>query len=92
MSGYTLNVWKDIEIRIYPDPFCTSCMISSMDKNYRSKNPFNPKATLKCFFMNIIPEKLPKRLTSATNFSNYILIVYAYSKIPKLYGMKIVTK
>ena len=23
MAGDTSNVWKDIELRIYPDPFCT---------------------------------------------------------------------
>ena len=32
LSGGTANVWKDIELRIYPDPFCTSCQISSMNK------------------------------------------------------------
>ena len=30
----------------------------------------------------------PKFLTSETNFSNYLSIVDAYSKIPKLYGME----
>ena len=30
----------------------------------------------------------PKTLTSETNFSNYILIVDAYSKIPKRYIME----
>ena len=29
-------------------------------------------------FMTIIPETAPKRLTSETSFSNYILIVEAY--------------
>ena len=38
--------------------------------------------------MDIIPSTAPKSLTSETNFSNYILIVDAYSKIPKLYGME----
>ena len=42
-------------------------------------------------FMDIIPETYPKSLTSETNFSNYILIVGAYSKIPKLYIMEIIT-
>ena len=37
--------------------------------------------------MNIIPSTVPKLLISDTTFSNYILIVYAYYKIPKLYGM-----
>ena len=39
-------------------------------------------------FMDIIPSKAPKSLTSETTFSNYLLIVDAYSKIPNLYGIK----
>ena len=38
--------------------------------------------------MDIIPSTSPKSLTNDTNFSNYLLIVDAYSKIPKLYGME----
>ena len=41
--------------------------------------------------MDIIPSTAPKSLTSDTNFSNYLLIVDAYSKIPKLYGMDNIT-
>ena len=37
--------------------------------------------------MDIIPVTAPKRLTSETTFSNNVLVVYAYSKTPKLYGM-----
>ena len=38
--------------------------------------------------MDIIPSTAPKSLTSDTFFANYLLIVDAYSKIPKLYGME----
>ena len=41
--------------------------------------------------MDIIPTTSSKGLTSETTFSNYILIVDAYSKIPKLYGMERIT-
>ena len=41
--------------------------------------------------MNIIPSTAPKSLTSDTTFSNYLLIVYAYSKIIKLYVMEKIT-
>ena len=37
--------------------------------------------------MDIIPSTAPNVLTNYTIFSNYILIVDAYSKIPKLYSM-----
>ena len=36
--------------------------------------------------MDIIPLTAPSFLTSDTTFSNYLLIVDAYSKIPKLYS------
>ena len=32
LAGDTTNVWEDVEIRIDPDPFCTSCQISSMNQ------------------------------------------------------------
>ena len=52
-----------------------------------SKIPLKPKAPFKWFFMDIIPSAAPKSLTSDTTFYNYLFIVDAYSKIPKLYGM-----
>ena len=88
MAGDTANFWGDIEIKIDTDPFCTSCQISSMNKNSRSKNPMKQKAPCKWVFMDIIPSTAPKRLISDTPFSNYLLIVDAYSKIPKFYGME----
>ena len=91
LDGDTTNVWEDIEPRIYPEPFCTSCQISSMNKRARSKNPLNPKSPFKRVFMDVIPSTAPKSLTSETTFYNYILIVYAYSKIPKLYDMEKIT-
>ena len=62
-----------------------------MNKNARSKIPLNSKAPVKCFFMDIVQSTAPKSLTSDTTFSNYLLIVYAYSNIPKLYGMEKIT-
>ena len=41
--------------------------------------------------MDITPATEPKSLTSDTNFSNYLLIVYAYSKNTKLYGSDKIT-
>ena len=41
--------------------------------------------------MDIIPSTVPKHFTSETTFSNYLLIICAYSKIPKLYRMDRVT-
>ena len=91
LAGDTANVWEDVELRIDPDPFCTSCQISSMNKKAGSKIPLKPKAPFKWVFMDIIPSTAPKSLTNDTTFSNYLLIVDAYSKIPKLYGMGNIT-
>ena len=90
LTGDNANVWEDVELRIDPDPFCTSCQISSMNKKARSKIPLNPKAPFKWVFMDIDPSRAHKRLTSDT-FSNYLLIVDSYSKISKLCGMDNIT-
>ena len=64
-----------------------------MNKKARYKIPLNPKAPFKWVFMDIVPSTAPKSLTSDTTLSNYLLIVDAYSNIPKLYGMeKIITE
>ena len=47
LSGDTANVWEDVELRIDPDPFCSSCQISSMNKKARSKIPLKLKAPFK---------------------------------------------
>ena len=75
MAGDIAIFWKDIEPMIDPDPFCTPCQISSMNKKARSKNPPNPKAPFKWVFTGIIPATAPKRLTSETTFSNNLFIV-----------------
>ena len=62
-----------------------------MNKKARSKIPLKPKAPFKWVFMDIIPPTAPKSLTNDTTSSNYLLIVDAYSKIPKLYGMENIT-
>ena len=91
LAGDTVNVWEDVELRIDPDPFCTSCQISSMNKKARSNIPLKPKAPFKWVFVDIITSTAPKSLTSDRTFSNYLFFVDAYSKIPKLYGMDNIT-
>ena len=61
-----------------------------MNKKARSKIPLKPKAPFKWVFMDIIPSTAPKSLNDTT-FSNYLLIVDAYSKTPKLYEMENIT-
>ena len=62
-----------------------------MNKKARSKIPLKPKAPFKWVLMDTISSTAPKSLTSDTTFSNYLLIVDAYSKITKIYGMENIT-
>ena len=62
-----------------------------MNKKARSKIPLKPKVPFKWVLMDIFPSTAPKSLTSDTHFYNYLLIVDAYSKIPKVYGMEKIT-
>ena len=41
--------------------------------------------------MDIIPSTAPKSLTNDTTFSNHLIIVDSYSKIPKRLGMENIT-
>ena len=67
LAGGTANVWEYAKLKIDPDPFCTSCKISSMNKKARSKLPLKPKAPFKWVFMDIIPSTAPKSLTNDIN-------------------------
>ena len=62
MDVYTANIWKDIELRIDPDPFCTSCQISSINKKARPNNPLKPKTHSKWVFMDITTEEVMDKL------------------------------
>ena len=83
--------WQDTDIKIDPDPFYTLCQISTINKKSVSKTHLNPKTSFKWAFMDIIPATPSKHLTKKTTFSNYLLVVDAYSNIPKLYGMENIT-
>ena len=85
------NIWQDIELGVYPEPFCTSCQISTLNKKPRSKKPLKYNTPFNCMFMDIIPAIYSRSLTKDTNFDNYLLIVDAYSNIQKLYGMENIT-
>ena len=62
-----------------------------MNKKDGCKNPLKPKAPFKWGFMETITATPPESLTSETTLSNHLLIFDASSKIPKLYGMEIIT-
>ena len=82
LIGDTKKVWQDIELRAYHDPFCTSSQIYRINERSRSKTPLNPNTSLKWVFVYITRATYSKSLTKYTTFSNYLLILYAYYKIP----------
>ena len=61
MNGYTANVWKDIELRIYIYIFCISCKIYSTKKGYIEKS-IQTKDTFKMGSIDFIPAIAPKSL------------------------------
>ena len=73
LAGDTANIWQDIELRVYPDPFCTSCQISTINKKPRSKSLSNPKTPFKWLFMGIIPSISPKSFIKDTTFDKLLL-------------------
>ena len=91
LAGDNLNVWQDNGLRVDPGPFCTSCQISIINKNSRSKTPLKSNTPFRWLFMDIIPAISSKNLTKDTIFYHYLLIVDAYSNIPTLYGMENIT-
>ena len=74
-----------------PDPFCSTCKISAISKTARSKKPVDPSKPLEIVFMDIIPSPCKKGLTAASTFQNYLLVVDAYSRMPRLYGLEELT-
>ena len=43
LDGDTTNVFQYIDIRVDPDPFCTSCQISTIKKVIDQRNLWNPR-------------------------------------------------
>ena len=89
LAGYIINVWQYIEIRVDPDPFCTSCQIYTINKKARSKANLKANINFKWVFMDIIPAINFKSLTKDTTFDKYLLIVDVYTNITKPYGMEL---
>ena len=65
--------------------------MSDLHNKYIEKTPLKPKTPFNWVFGDIIPVIYYKSLTKENTFANYLLIVVAYSKIPKMYGMENIT-
>ena len=71
LAGDTDNIWEDIELIKYPEPFCTSFQIYSMNKKDRYKITLKPKAPFKWVFMDIIPSTSPLRMVREIGRASY---------------------
>ena len=91
LAGDTSNDWEDLKIRIYPDPFCISCQLFSMNKKARSKILLKPKAPFKWGFMDIVPSTAPRSLTSDTIFFWLTFNCRCILQDEKLYGTEKIT-
>ena len=90
MSGSTAKFWHDIELRIYPDPFSHHVIYIQWIKSLGLKIHWN-QGHLSSGFYGCYSRNIIKRFHKWNNFSNCLLIVEAYSKILKLYGMERIT-
>ena len=54
LAGNTAHFWQDIELRVDPDLFFTSCHISTINKKDIPKTPLKSKTPFKWVFMGII--------------------------------------
>ena len=79
---------QDIELRVDPDPFRTSCQIYMVNEKARSKTLLKAKTPFKWVFMDILSSTFYKSLTKDTHFDNYSLILDAYYIISIFHRME----
>ena len=68
LAGDTAKFWQEIELRVDPDTFCTSCQIPTINKKYISNTHLNPKTHFKWVRMYIIPATSSNLSTKDTYF------------------------
>ena len=87
LAADAAEMWKDVEVKLSPDPFCTSCKIATITKRNRSKVPMGADRPLARVFMDIIPAPHKFSFDPNCDFSHYLLIVDTYSRIPRFGGL-----
>ena len=87
LAADAAEMWKDVEVKLSPDPFCTSCKIATITKRNRSKVPMKADRPLARVVMDIIPAPHKSSFDPNCDFSHYLLIVDTYSRIPRLGGL-----
>lgn len=78
----------DIDLRINPHPFCTSCILASIITKAHLKELMIKERALKSIYMDVISSRYRQGLTSKTNIKSYLLMVNTHIRFPKLYGLE----
>jgi hypothetical protein len=80
---------EDGIIRTDTNPFCYRCKLGGIKKSARTDNPVDEESTRpgQVLFLDIIPNTHKRSLTPKTHFSNYLIIVCAYSRYCVMIGL-----
>ena len=88
LAAFAADMWRDVEVKLSPDPFCTSYnKIAIITKRNRSKVPMGAENPLVRVFMDIIPAPHKSSFDPDCDLSNYLLIDNTYSRMSRLYGL-----
>ena len=88
LAGYTTMFWHDIDLRIYPVPFCTSCHISTINKKFCIKDTYEAQYTFQIGVYGHHTRNNFQTFNKKTAYANYLSILDAYSSISGLYGIE----
>ena len=91
MDVGTAYVCQEIDLRGDTDPFCAPCHLSTTNKKDISRTSLKSKKPFKWVVMETIRTTYSNSLTKDTTFDTHLLIVDAYSNIPKRFGMEYIT-
>ena len=72
MDGDTANVWEDIELRIYPDPFCNKKVCPAIIKLMKSGHTFLLQKGV-CTVYFVSKEKIAVTLTHSAQRKHVFL-------------------
>jgi hypothetical protein len=88
LAGSEHNLWADDGVWMSTEIGCLNCGIATIRATARNKQPHTAATRAgRHLFLDIQHAILPQGLTYATSYPNYLIIVDAYSRYTKLYGL-----
>ena len=84
LAADAAEIWRDVEVKLSPNPFCTFCKIATITKRNQSKVPMGAEKPLARVFMDsfLVPHK--SSFDPDFDLGHCLLIVDTYSRIPTL--------